>query len=156
HEEALEATREAVLIRRRLAEARPEAFLPELALSLHNLGDIRSYLGWREEIMLGEIGWRDEALEAVRESVLIRRRLAEARPEAFLPDLAQSLGALGAILRAHGEREPAASAFREALTLLWPLVEQTPGTHAPLARSLLKDLAIVVPAEKLEKDAEVT
>ena len=67
-------------IRRQLAEARPDAFLPDLATSLNNLSD-----------RLSDLGRREEALAAIEEAVAIRRQLAEARPDAFLPDLAMSL-----------------------------------------------------------------
>ena len=83
-EEALAATQEAVDISRRLAQTRPDAFLPDLARSLNNLGNSLSGLGRREE-----------ALAATQEAVDIRRRLAQTRPDAFLPDLAISLNNLG-------------------------------------------------------------
>ena len=73
-EAALQATQEAVDIFRRLAEARPDAFLPDLALSLNNLGAMQSALGRRED-----------ALQATQEATDIRRRLAEARPDASSP-----------------------------------------------------------------------
>src|SRR5205807_2088474 len=69
-EPALEAIEEAVEIHRRLAAARPEAFLPDLAMSLNNLS-----------IRLGELGRREPALEAIEEAVESYRRLAAARPE---------------------------------------------------------------------------
>ena len=40
---------------------------------------------------LADLGRREEALAAIEEAVTIRRQLAEARPDAFLPDLAMSL-----------------------------------------------------------------
>ena len=83
-EAALEAAREAVAIRRRLAADRPDAFLPDLATSLSNLGNC-----------LSELGRREEALAAAREGTDIYRRLATGRPDAFLPDLATSLNNLG-------------------------------------------------------------
>ncbi|MFC4068252.1 tetratricopeptide repeat protein, partial [Actinoplanes subglobosus] len=79
-EEALEPSQEAVTIYQRLAEANPGAYLPDLAMSLNNLG-----------AMLSELGRRDEALEPSQEAVTIRRRLAEANPGAYLPNLAMSL-----------------------------------------------------------------
>ncbi|HEY8138878.1 MAG TPA: tetratricopeptide repeat protein, partial [Methylocystis sp.] len=95
-EEALDAAREAVDIRRRLAAARPDAFLPDLAGSLNNLGG-----------RLGDLGRREEALEAAREAVEIYRRLAAARPDAFLPEFASSLNNLGNRLSEIGRREEA-------------------------------------------------
>jgi hypothetical protein len=37
------------------------------------------------------VGRREDALAAIEEAVTIRRDLARARPDAFLPDLATSL-----------------------------------------------------------------
>ena len=82
-EEALAASQEAVDLYRQLAAARPDAFLPDLAMSLNNLG-----------IRLSDLGRREEALAASQEAVDIYRRLAAARPDAFLPDLAMSLNNL--------------------------------------------------------------
>ncbi|MEI7940693.1 MAG: tetratricopeptide repeat protein, partial [Verrucomicrobiota bacterium] len=78
-EEALAHAQDAVRLYRQLAEARPDAFLPNLAMSLNNLANRLSALGRREE-----------ALAHAQESVRLDRQLAEARPDAFLPDLAGS------------------------------------------------------------------
>src|SRR5262249_28886073 len=78
HEEALAAAQEAVDIYRRLAEARPDAFLPYLAASLSNFG-----------FRLYELRQRAAALAAAQESVDIYRPLVETRPDEFLPYLAQ-------------------------------------------------------------------
>ena len=112
-EEALEATRESVEHYRKLAEARPDAFLPDLARSLDNLGN-----------RLSELGRREEALEATRESADIRRKLAGARPDAFLPDLAGSLNNLGNRLSELGRREEVLEATRESVTVLVPFTKQ--------------------------------
>ena len=68
---------------RRLAEANPDAWLPDLASSLNNLGN-----------RLAEAGRREEALAPTEEAVTIRRRLAQNNPDAWLPDLATSLNNL--------------------------------------------------------------
>jgi len=57
---------------RALAEARPEVFLPDLAMSLNN-----------QAPMLSEVGRRQEALEAITEAVTHYRQLADASPAAF-------------------------------------------------------------------------
>ena len=76
HEEALAVADEAVGLDRALATARPEAFLPDLALSLNTLA-----------ARLSGLGRREEALAVAEEAVGLRRDLAVARPEAFLPGL---------------------------------------------------------------------
>jgi tetratricopeptide (TPR) repeat protein len=75
-EEALAATLEAVEIYQRLAQARPDVFLPNLATGLTILGT-----------QLSDLGCREEALTGTQKAVDICRRLVQARPDAFLPDL---------------------------------------------------------------------
>jgi tetratricopeptide (TPR) repeat protein len=118
--EALQATQEAVEIRRRLAAQHPDAFLPDLAGSLHNLG-----------LMLSEMGRRAEALQAAQEAVEIRRRLAEQHPDAFLPDLARSLTNLGNVLSKLGRWAEALEATQEAVDLYCRLAEQHPDAFLP-------------------------
>jgi hypothetical protein len=102
-EQALAPAEEAVAIRRRLAEANPDAYLPNLAQSLNILG-----------IVLLELGRREQSLAVVEEAVAIRRRLAEANPDAYLPDLAQSLNNLGMRRALLGRREQALAPAEEA------------------------------------------
>ncbi len=66
----------------------------------------------------------------------IYRRLAETRPDAFLPDLAMSLGALGQTHLGAGRNEAAATAFEEGLTAIAPFAEQHPQAFGDLARGL--------------------
>ena len=125
-EEALAAIEQAVTIRRQLAEARPDAFLPDLATSLNNLSN-----------RLADLGRREEALAAIEEAVTIRRQLAEARPDAFLPDLAMSLNNLSIRLADLGRREEALAAIEEAVTIRRQLAEARPDAFLPdLAMSL--------------------
>jgi tetratricopeptide (TPR) repeat protein len=125
-EEALAASQEAVAIGRRLAETRPDAFLPDLASSLNNLGKDLSNLGRREE-----------ALAASQEAVAIGRRLAETRLDAFLPDLALSLNNISVYLSDLGRREEALAASQEAVAIRRRLAETRPDAFLPdLAMSL--------------------
>jgi tetratricopeptide (TPR) repeat protein len=121
-EEALAQAEEAVRIYRQLAEARPEAFLPDLGMSVNNLAN-----------RLSDLGRREEALAQAEGAVRIYRQLAEARPEAFLPDLAGSLGVRGSVLR---EEQPgsAMASFSEAIRLLTPAFSRYPQAFAGLMR----------------------
>src|SRR5438034_873004 len=83
-----------------------EAELHLLTGSLNNLGTGLSGLGRREE-----------ALAAAQEAVAICRRLAAARPDAFLPDLAMSLNNLGAGLGNLGRRDEAVATAQEAVDI---------------------------------------
>jgi tetratricopeptide (TPR) repeat protein len=126
-EEALGAAEEAVAIRRRLAEARPDAFLPDLAKSLNNLS-----------AFLAGLGRREEALAANEEALATYRGLAEMRPDAFLPDVAWSLSNLSTRLAGVGRREEALGAAEEAVAIRRGLAEARPDAFLlDLASSLL-------------------
>ena len=123
---ALEAVREAVEIRRGLAEENPAAFTPDLGVSLNNL-----FGG------LSGVGDRKGALEAVREAVGIYRGLAEKNPGAFNPDLARSLNNLSFVLSDVGDRKGALEASREAVGIYRGLADKDPAAFTPdLATSL--------------------
>ena len=125
-EEALAASEEAVAIRRELARARPDAFLPDLAMSLNN-----------QSADLADMGRREEALAAIEEAIAIRRSLARAQPDTFLPDLARSLSNQSADLADLGRREEALAASEEAVTTYRGLARARPDAFLPaLAMSL--------------------
>jgi tetratricopeptide (TPR) repeat protein len=125
-EDARAAAQEANGIYRRLAAARPDAFLPDLAMSLNNLGNLLSALGRRED-----------ALAAAQEANDIYRRLAAGRPDAFLPDLAMSLNNLGNLLSELGRHEDALAAAQEANDVYRRLAAARPDAFLPnLALSL--------------------
>jgi tetratricopeptide (TPR) repeat protein len=147
-EEALEATREAMEICRRLARQHPDAFLPELARSLNNLG-------W----YLVVSGRREEALQATREAVEIFRRLARQHPDAFLPELARSLNRLSFALSELGWREEALSAAQEAAEIRRRLACQHPDAFLPDLAMSLHNLGVMLSelgrrAEALEATQE--
>ncbi|MEI7940796.1 MAG: tetratricopeptide repeat protein, partial [Verrucomicrobiota bacterium] len=112
---------------RQLAEARPDAFLPDLAGSLNNLANV-----------LRALGRREEALAHAQEAVRLYRQLAEARPDAFLPDLATSLAVHGNCLAALERHSEAMQATAEAIRLLAPPFAQVPAAFAPLMRAILQ------------------
>ena len=129
-EDALAAVEEAVATYRRLAEARPDAFLPDLAMALNNLSN-----------RLSDLGRREDALAAVEEAVATYRRLAEARPDAFLPDLAMALNNLSNCLSALGRREDALAAVEEAVATYRRLAEARPDAFLPNLASALNNLS---------------
>ncbi len=59
---------------RALAEANPDAFLPDLAMSLNNLSLHQS-----------DLGHRNDALASIAEAFRIYRALAETNPDAISP-----------------------------------------------------------------------
>src|ERR1035441_1146182 len=66
-------------------------------------------------VRLSDLGRREEALAQAEEAVRIRRQLAQAWPDAFLPNLATSLNNLANRLSALGRREEALAQAEEAL-----------------------------------------
>jgi tetratricopeptide (TPR) repeat protein len=123
---SLDLTTRLVDLYRPLADARPDAFLPDLASSLNNQSNRSSQLGRREE-----------ALAAIEEAVTTYRRLADARPDAFLPDLAGSLNNQSLRLADLGRREEALAVIEEAVTTYRRLAEARPDAFLPdLAGSL--------------------
>ena len=94
-----------------------EAALTERAWHLNNLS-----------FRLGELGRREEAIDAARESVTIHRQLAEARPGAFLPELAMSLNNLAIELGKLGRRNEALKSIREASEVYRQLAKAQPST----------------------------
>jgi tetratricopeptide (TPR) repeat protein len=85
------------------------------------------------------LGRREEALAATQEAVDIRRQLARQNPQAFLPDLARSLGAHGTVLRGLGRPGEAAQAFAEGLRAILPFVRALPAAFGGLAGALLAE-----------------
>jgi hypothetical protein len=84
----LAAIREAVEIRRRLAQANPSRFAPDLALSLNNLSN-----------RLSDAGDGAGSLAAIREAGDTYRRLPQDNPARFASAFERSLKILEAIER---------------------------------------------------------
>jgi hypothetical protein len=72
--------RSAATAYRALAQARPDAFLPDLATALNNQSE-----------RLADLGRREEALAAIEEAATTYRALAQARPAVFASRYASSL-----------------------------------------------------------------
>ncbi|WP_240486447.1 tetratricopeptide repeat protein, partial [Hyalangium minutum] len=132
-EEALVATQEAVVLRRALAQRNPDAFQPDLAMSLNNLG-----------VSLSELGRREEALAATQEAVELYRALAQRNPDAFQPDLAGCFNNLGAMLSELGRREEALAATQEAVVLRRALAQRNPDAFQPDLAGCLNNLGAML------------
>ena len=128
--EVLKHARDGVQSYRVLAEVSPQAYTPNLAMSLNNLA-----------AFLSAVGERDEALGAAREAVELYRGLAEASPASYTPHLAGSLNNLANCLSAVGERGEALVAAREAVRLRRALAEASPAAYTPDLAMSLSNLA---------------
>ena len=101
----------------------------------------RAYWANRLSIRLSDVGERGEALGVAREAVELYRALAEASPQAYMPDLAMSLNNLANRLSAVGERNEALEAAREAVELYRALAEDSPQAYTPDLAISLNNLA---------------
>jgi tetratricopeptide (TPR) repeat protein len=119
---------EAARIYEQLAKARPDAFLPNLAMSLNTLAN-----------RLSDLGRREEALIQAQEAARIYEQLAKARPDAFEPDWAMSESVKRDCLKAMGDNHGAAAASLQSLQILAPHFLRRPAAHARLMASLLRD-----------------
>jgi tetratricopeptide (TPR) repeat protein len=120
---------EALFIYRKLAEAEPGAYLPDLAMTLNNLANL-----------LRNLGERAQALEHYEEALSIRRKLAAAEPGTYLPNVATTLNNLGSLLSDLGERGPARQHFEEALSIRRKLAAAEPGAYLPDVAGTLNNL----------------
>jgi tetratricopeptide (TPR) repeat protein len=107
-------------IRRRLARSKPQVYLPDVARTLHNLGNVLSNL--RD---------LDAARAAYDEALRIFRRLAQDRPQAYLHYVATTLNNLGKVLSDLCDPDAARAAFEEA----WGLYDSL-GDHLDAAAVL--------------------
>jgi hypothetical protein len=118
-------------ILRQLAETNPDAYLPDLAISLNHLSS-----------RLAGVGQRQAALAAAQEAVGIRRQLAETNPDAYLPDLAGAVSNLGSWLAEVGERQAALAAAQEAADTFRQLAETNPDAYLPGLAASLSNLGV--------------
>jgi tetratricopeptide (TPR) repeat protein len=103
-------------IRRNLAEASPEVFLPDVADTLNNLANLHS-----AQNAFGP------ALAAYEEALQIRLSLAAASPEAFLPVLTETLNNLSIYyLEDVPDRTKSVAYAEEARSILIPLCAKMP------------------------------
>jgi tetratricopeptide (TPR) repeat protein len=143
-EEALTVAEEAVRLRRALAAARPDAFTPDLALSLNNLAN-----------MLSNLGRREEALSAADEAVRHYRALAAARPDAFGVELARSLWVLGDLYGETGKSELAIGTLAEGVRLLTPILVAVPAAVTGMMRGLVQSYLAQCEAAGRKPDQEL-
>jgi Tfp pilus assembly protein PilF/pimeloyl-ACP methyl ester carboxylesterase len=124
-EEARSHGEEALKIRRQLAEQNPDGGLPDVAMTLNNLGNIERLADPRQSRRYYE------------ESLVIYRQLLPLQPASSLPGLALALNNLGGLDANEGKLDDARHHFEEALNIRRELAQQNPDGHLPdLARTL--------------------
>ena len=104
-----------------LAQKNPEAYLPDVAMTLNNLGILDRGQGRMEEA-------RQEFAEALQ----TYSELAQKNPETYRPDAATTLNNLGNLDRDQGRMEEARQEFAEALQTYRELAAEKPGDLSAL------------------------
>jgi len=130
--DAEQAYAEALTIRRKLAEANPDANLPGVAMTLNNLASL-----------FGATQRMRDAEEVYSEALAIRRKLAQANPDAYLPDVATTLNNLGLLYRATQRMQDAEEALAEALAAYRMLARSNPDAYLPCVATLLNNLGLL-------------
>ncbi len=121
---------DALKIRRSLAEADSETFLPKVADTLNNLA-----------VLHGEIQAYDLARKEHGEALKIRRSLAEASPELFFPNVAETLNNLAILHKVRRAYDLALAEYQEALELYRCLAEAKPEAFLPKVAMTLNNMA---------------
>ncbi|MEV0262315.1 tetratricopeptide repeat protein [Streptomyces sp. NPDC050617] len=124
------------------AAADTDAYEPEYATALSNLG-----------VRLSDVGRTEEALAATERAVEIRTRLATADPAAYERDLAESLHKHGILLGALGRRAEALTACERAVEIRRRLAAADPSEHDPELASSLSMLSFRLSAADREGEA---
>ncbi|MGA2206286.1 MAG: tetratricopeptide repeat protein, partial [Terracidiphilus sp.] len=130
--EAEQAYAEALATYRKLAEANPDAYLPDVGMTLNNLANLYSNTQRMKE-----------AEQAYAEALALRRKLAEANPDAYLPDVAMTLNNLANLYSDTQRMKEAEQAYVEALDLRRKLTEANPEAYLPDVAATLNNLAIL-------------
>ena len=101
---------------------------------------------------LSDLGHREAALKAAQEAVALYRTQADARPDAFTPDLAMTLGAISQILIKQDRQAEAERTLHGAITLLSPLFLNSLTTFSNLMGKLCQDCLETCEALEHEPD----
>ena len=126
YEEVLQALQE-------LAQQNPEAYLPEVAISLNNLG-----------VLLSDTNDLKKAQDYYEEALQTHRELARKNPEAYLPDVAASLNNLGSLLSDTNDLKQAQDYYEKALQILRELTQQNPEVYLPDVAASLNNLGVLL------------
>ena len=122
YEEVLQALRE-------LAKQNLEAYKPDVATTLNNLGNL-----------LRNTNDLKQAQDYYEEALQIRRELMGKNPEAYKPDVATTLNNLGSLLRATNDLKKAQDYYEEALQIRRELREKNPEAYKPYVATTLNNL----------------
>ena len=128
---------------RALATKNPQAYNPDLAGTLNNLG-----------ILLYNNNETKQAQIYYQEALDIYRELAKKNPQAYNPDLARILNNLGLLLYNNNETKQAQIYYQEALDIYRELAKKNPQAYNPDLALTLNNLAVLYYQINNRKEAE--
>src|SRR5229473_415305 len=105
--------------------------------------DYRAFVLNNLSVHLSDAGDRAGALAAILEAAEIYRRLAQANPARFEPDLASSLNNLSSELSDAGDRAGALAAIREAAEIYRRLAQANPARFSTVLEQSLRNLDLI-------------
>ncbi len=123
---------EALATYRDLARQAPEVYLPRVATTLNNLGNVQR--------ALGDLA---SARASFEEGLASCRDLARQRPEVYRPEVAMTLNNLGNVQLALSDRASARASYEEALFCHRDLARQRPEVYRPQVALSLNNLGNV-------------
>ena len=126
-----------------LSKKNPEAYKPNLADTLNNLGNL-----------LHATNELEQAQSYYEEALKIRREFAELNPEAYKSSLAGTLNNLGNLLRTTNELRQAQSYYEEALLIHRELAKLNPEAYKPDLAGTLNNLGNSLCTTKELKEAQ--
>ena len=128
---------------RELSKQNQEAYKPDVAMTLNNLG-----------ILFSDTNKLKQAQDYYEEALVIRQDLAKQNPEAYKPDVAMTLNNLGTLFGDTNKLKQAQAHFEEALEICRELAEQKPEAYNPYVAMTLNNLVILYLELKKKGDAE--
>ena len=132
----------ALELRRPLAQQNPNAYLPEMARTLNNLGNLD-----RIENRI------DEARQHGEEALNIYRQLAEQNPDVYVPYVAATLNNLGSLDQMQNRVEEARQHFEEAVKIDRQLAEQNPNKYLPNLAMTLNEFGFLDTSQNRMEEA---
>ena len=118
---------------RALATKNPQAYNPDLAGTLNNLG-----------LLLSNNNEIKQAKDCYQEALKIYRDLAKKNPQAYNPDLAMTLNNLANLLSNNNEIKQAQIYYQEALDIRRDLAKKNPQAYNPYLASTLNNLGLLL------------
>ena len=129
---------------RALAKKNPQAYNPDLASTLNNLG-----------LLLSNNNEIKQAKDCYQEALDIYRALTKKNPQAYNPDLAVTLNNLGLLLSNNNEIKQAQIYYQEALDIRRDLAKKNPQAYNPDLARILNNLGLLLYNNNETKQAQI-